>query len=286
MLSIYILGHNGYIGKNLFHFFKKKNIKVKGFSSREQNLLAKNSIKFLQSKIKNNSILIICSAIKSTVSNKFDTLTLNNKIIENIAKGIVGKKLKKVIYISSCAIYGVDINHRSINELCAEKPDTFYSISKFYAEKLLKLVVPEKNLIFIRPTIVYGHNEPVYQSSPSGFLKLLHKKKPINIWGDGTEIRNFIFIDDLVLKIYQILKNNFCGKIILSGENSSYLNIIKIIKKTLIKKIVFHSKKRTKKKINKTYKSLFEKNLFKNFKITKISEGLEIILKKDYGYDL
>lgn len=73
---------------------------------------------------------------------------------------------------------------------------------------------------------------------------------------------------------------------ILSGENSSYLNIIKIIKKTLTKKIVFNSKKRTKKKINKTYKSLFEKKLFKNFKITKISEGLEIILKKDYGYDL
>ena len=236
MSNIFILGHKGYVGKNIYKFLKEKKLNVTGFSSKENNLLSKNSVKFLKSKIKKDSVLIICAAIKSTVSSELNSLILNNKIIENIVKGIKKKKLKKVIYFSSCAVYGVNVNHKRFSESDKLNPDTYYSVSKFYAEKLLKLVIPAKNLLIVRPTIVYGPNEPIYQSSPSGYIKKIFKKDKINIWGDGSEIRNFIYIDDLVLKIFKLISKGIFGEIILTGVNTSYYKIIQILEKILKKK--------------------------------------------------
>ena len=286
MTNIIILGHKGYVGKNIFNFLKKKKLNVKGFSSKEVNLISKKSINFLKRNVKKNSILIICAAIKSTISNEMSSLILNNKIIENITLGIKNKKLKKVIYFSSCAVYGVHSKHSKLNENHKFNPDTYYSLSKFYSEKLLKLFVPKENLLIVRPTIVYGPNEQVYQSSPSGYVNNFFKKKNIFIWGDGSEVRNFIYIDDLVIKIFNLIKKNIFGEIILTGENISYIKIIQTLERLLNKKGKIIKRKRTKKKINKTYLSIYEKKLLNNFKVTSIIEGSKKIIKSFYKYEL
>ena len=73
------------------------------------------------------------------------------------------------------------------------------------------------------------------------FIKLLEKKKLLNYFGNGEEMRDHIFIDDLVYLIAQITFKNFRGIINLvtgSGitfkqianaykENYKNLNIIK-----------------------------------------------------------
>lgn len=286
MTNIIILGHRGYVGKNIFNFLKKKRFNIKGFSSKEVNLISKKSISFLQKNVKKDSILIICAAIKSTISNEMSSLVDNNKIIENITAGIKNKKLKKVIYFSSCAIYGVHCKHSKLNEHYKFNPDTYYSLSKFYSENLLKLFVPKENLLIVRPTIVYGPNEQIYQGSPSGYINNFFKNKIISIWGDGSEVRNFIFIDDLVIKIFKLIKKNIFGEIILTGKNISYIKIIQSVKRLLKKKTKIIKKKRTKKKINKTYMSIYEKKFFNNFKTTSILEGSKKIIKSLYKYEL
>ena len=64
-----------------------------------------------------------------------------------------------------------------------------------------------KKLLILRPSIVYGPGENIIAGSPSGFLKqIMNKKKKISLWGDGSEIRDFLYIDDLVNVIIQGIK--------------------------------------------------------------------------------
>ena len=70
MKKIIVLGHTGFIGKNVFVALKKKYqknkiIHLRGLSSGQVDLTNKSSIKKLKREIANNSIIIICSAIKS-----------------------------------------------------------------------------------------------------------------------------------------------------------------------------------------------------------------------------
>ena len=66
---IIILGHTGYIGKNLFLNLKKIKKKnkfiIKGISSKQIDLTKSNAIAKLKRTIKPNSTLVVCSAIKS-----------------------------------------------------------------------------------------------------------------------------------------------------------------------------------------------------------------------------
>ena len=69
-MNILVIGGTGFIGKNVFAALKKKYqknkiIHLKGLSTRRADLTNKSSIKKLKKEITNNSIIIICSAIKS-----------------------------------------------------------------------------------------------------------------------------------------------------------------------------------------------------------------------------
>ena len=149
MKKLLILGHSGYVGKFVYEFYRQKNksykkYEITGKSSKDINFLKKNSYLKLKKIINKKTTVIICTAIKSTLGNNIKTYTLNNKIIENICKGLSLTSPKKVIYLSSKAIYGVNNNHRNFHEESKIECDTFYSLTKFIAENLLNKVVKKK----------------------------------------------------------------------------------------------------------------------------------------------
>ncbi len=287
MKKLLILGHSGYVGKFVYEFYRQKNksykkYEITGKSSKDINFLKKNSYLKLKKIINKKTTVIICTAIKSTLGNNIKTYTLNNKIIENICKGLSLTSPKKVIYLSSKAIYGVNNNHRNFHEESKIECDTFYSLTKFIAENLLNKVVKKKNLIIVRPSIVYGPREEIYQGSPSGYLKNVISNKPLHIWGSGKEIRNFIYINDLVKIINFLVHRNFSGVLNATGEHSTYIKIIRKIEKLSQKKSKVVSKIRTKKKVDKSYSNKKLLNLMPKFKFTPISAGIQKILNIDY----
>lgn len=290
MKKIIVLGHTGFIGKNVFVALKKKYqknkiIHLRGLSSGQADLTNKSSIKKLKREIANNSIIIICSAIKSNYGNSLEILKKNVRMIENIASSILGKSIKKIIYLSSNAVYGVYKNHKLINEKAQISTDTYYSVSKYISEEILKLALGEKNkkkIIILRPTIVYGANEGLTAGSPSGFLKLLKNKKKISIWGNGSEIREFLYVEDLTKIIVKLISKNFSGILNVGGLPSSYFNLIKKISKILKTKPNLNNKKRTVPKVNKTYSKKLIKKIFPNIKLTSIESGIHKTLRKEF----
>ena len=106
MKKIIVFGHTGFVGKSVFialkqKYYKNKIIYLKGLSSKQADLTNKSSIKKLKKEITHESIIIICSAIKSNYGNSLEILKKNIRMIENIASSIIGKNIKKIIYLSS-----------------------------------------------------------------------------------------------------------------------------------------------------------------------------------------
>ena len=62
-----------------------------------------------------------------------------------------------------------------------------------------------KNLCIVRPTLVYGEGDPHNGYGPNRFIKLI-KKKPIELFGRGEELRDHVWIND-VSRLFKI--NNF-----------------------------------------------------------------------------
>ena len=166
-----------------------------------------------------------------------------------------------------------------INEKSLVLPDSLHGLMHYSREIMLKNII-NKKLCIIRPTLVYGKNDPHNGYGPNQFCKLMKKNKDINIFGKGEELRDHIYISDLSKLIYQCLINNYVGVInAVTGTAVSFYEIAKFFKNKN-NKIKIINIPRTQKMPHNGFR-LFDnkkiKKLFYNFHFTKIKVGLNRI---------
>jgi UDP-glucose 4-epimerase len=111
------------------------------------------------------------------------------------------KKCPKIIFVSTGgAIYGIPDCLPTPETACLS-PIGAYGISKLAFELYLALYRRQHGIdyLVLRPGNPYGEGQD--PSSSQGaigvFLGCLKKKKPIHIWGDGSAIRDYLYINDL-----------------------------------------------------------------------------------------
>jgi len=286
MSKLIILGHTGYVGKNIFDYFSnvKRFESIKGFSSKEIDLRNKKNYHILKKEITTDTSLIICAAIKSDNGNSLETFGDNIRIAENIALLLEEFNFQKIIVFSSNSVYGVYHKNKIINENTLPVLDTYYGLAKYMTENLFILSANKYNsdkLVILRPSTIYGPGELIIPHTPSGFLKIYLSDKTVTLWGDGSELREFAFIDDIVRFVRLILDSDFSGIInIGGGEPRSYADALEIIKKLLNRNIKINSKKRTTEPVNKIYDISLVKALFPHFKYTVLEKGLKLTYEK------
>ena len=148
------------------------------------------------------------TSVSQSVANPKTTADIIVDGTVNVLKSCVKTNVKNIIFSSSAAVYG-----NSINTLLAENaqlsPLSSYGASKLVAEynllafsKLFGL-----NCISLRLFNVYGNG----QSSEAGvirkFLKNISKDVPIEIFGDGVQSRDFVYVSDVIQAFYCAIRN-------------------------------------------------------------------------------
>jgi UDP-glucose 4-epimerase len=109
--------------------------------------------------------------------------------------------IKRFIYSSSSAIFG-EADHLPINEDHPPNPLSFYAVSKLTAEKYVRLSAGLLSIptVSLRYFNVYG--TPMEDSEYTGvisiFMRRLEESRPLVIYGDGTQVRDFVHVDDVV----------------------------------------------------------------------------------------
>ncbi|SDF28377.1 UDP-glucose 4-epimerase [Fontibacillus panacisegetis] len=119
----------------------------------------------------------------------------------NIMQACVRASVRKIIYASSCAVYG-DLDSPLIDEQDPIKPLSFYGLSKLTPESYLRIFHELYGLEYtvLRYANVYGPRQ-----TPKGeggvvsiFMDRIRKGLPLVIFGDGEQTRDFIYVKDVV----------------------------------------------------------------------------------------
>ena len=215
-MKLIVTGGAGFIGSHLTKYLIKKGHNVSVIDSLRRGSFE--NLKEMEDKIDFQKIDILdYDAMKSVVKN-------TDGIFHQAALGSVPQSFKepeeyrrvnavgtenvlklakefgfKVVYASSSSVYG-NQNKFPIKEDAAKKPLNPYGQSKLeaerFAEKYSQLGV---NVIGLRYFNVFGIGQnPNYAGVIPKFIEqLIHHKPPI-IYGDGNQLRNFTFVDDVV----------------------------------------------------------------------------------------
>lgn len=109
-------------------------------------------------------------------------------------------RLKKIIYLSTVDVYE---DAKLISELTVLNPATLYGMSKLYCEKMISSFCENVNIKsqILRIGHVYGPGEEKYKKLLPIAIKNILNNREIELWGDGSDLRSFIYINDLIAAI-------------------------------------------------------------------------------------
>ena len=271
---IAIIGSSGIISLNLQKKLKENKLKFVTFGRKELDLKKKLSYKILNKKIKNQDIIIFISAEAPAKNMK---MFFNNiKICDNFCKALNDKKISKLIYISSDAVYS-DID-KKISEKSKTLPGSIHGMMHLTREINLRMNFKDK-LCILRPTLIYGPGDTHYGYGPNRFINLAKKNKDIYLFGKGEERRDHIYIDDLINILFECIKSNKFGIFnIASGKVNSFNKIAKMIVSLTNSKSKIFNTKRVGLMPHNGYRpfnaSLIKKN-FKKVKLNTIKDGIK-----------
>lgn len=132
----------------------------------------------------------------------------------------------KIVYSSSTAVYG---NHNStIFENSSFNNPTLYGLSKLAAESILKF---HPDFQIVRFSSIYGKGMNSKTFLPK-VIEEAKKNKKITIFGDGSRLQDYLYIDDAIAYLIAASKNKESGIYLgVYGKSYSNTDLAKIIQK-------------------------------------------------------
>lgn len=177
-----------------------------------------------------NSISNGLPFVKTNVEGTFNMLEVARKI----------PNLKKFIQISTDEVYG-DMESRNImeaNENTSLEPSSYYSATKAAADHLVESAGRTYGLPYLitRTCNNYGVNQHHEKFLPT-IAKSIKEDKPIPLYGDGKQMREWIWVEDNVQLIYDLMISQNGIWNIGSGDTWTNRSIVQQIGVILNKKV-------------------------------------------------
>ncbi|MCX6150433.1 MAG: NAD-dependent epimerase/dehydratase family protein [Ignavibacteriales bacterium] len=267
-VKVVITGGAGFIGSHIAEYWMKENASVhiiddlrSGF---KRNIPQSSFVKFYQGSITDKKLvekvvegadyifnLAALVSVPESIIKPKECIEINVIGLLNILDAAKAAGVKKVVHSSSAAVYG-DNSESPKFIFMKPQPKTPYGITKLDGEYYCQMYFENFGLrtTSLRYFNVFGPRQDPksqYAAAIPIFINKALKNDPIEIFGDGEQTRDFVFVKDVVFANVLAAQNEiFNGTLnIANGSSISILEIAKlIIKETNSKsKIVFKSER-------------------------------------------
>jgi len=139
------------------------------------------------------------AGVRASWGSSFEVYTRNNVLAtQRLLEACVAARVPKVIYASSSSVYG-DQDELPLREDMAPRPRSPYGVTKLAGEHLCGLYHANHGLdtVSLRFFTVYGPRQRPDMAFHK-FIKAMLGGREIVIYGDGTQTRDFTYVDDIV----------------------------------------------------------------------------------------
>lgn len=231
MQNILFIGGAGFIGSNIIHRLLEKsqayNVFVVEPSFANVSRLDGLNIKIIRGELSNLDVMrLLLDAYKIDIVVHLVSTIIPGSDFENykreyqtvifptieIMQVCAQRHIRFIYFSSGGTVYGNRTDAGKFVETDPMAPISYYGWSKQMMENSIHYVHRTEGLeyLIVRPSNPYGHGQNVYakQGLIAVSIGKILSREPIQVWGDGSNIRDYIYIDDLDDVICQLIMNN------------------------------------------------------------------------------
>ena len=215
---VVVLGSSGFIGGAILNILRKQNIEVLSLSRSEVDLLNPEAATVLIGALNPDDVLVFVSA--RAPCKDLDMLIENSKMAKAVCDALKSQPVSHVVYISSDAVYG-DSDKPMTEDSCVA-PSSTHGVMHLAREIGLQQDYSGP-LAIVRPTLVYGLNDPHNGYGPNRFRRLAAEGKEIVLFGEGEERRDHVDVEDIAELVLRIIRRKSEGIVnAVSGDVVSF----------------------------------------------------------------
>ena len=222
---IYIAGHNGMVGSAIWRTLTKKGyLNLVGASSKELDLRKQKEVRDYIKKIKPDVIIDAAAKVGGILANNnfpYQFLMDNMQIQNNLINEALSLGVDKFIFLGSSCVYP-KLAPQPLKEDCLltsslEPTNEWYALAKITGIKACEAIRKQfgKDFVSLMPTNLYGTHDNFDLNSSHvlpAMIRKFHEAKENNngeviLWGTGTPMREFLFVDDMAEAVVFALEN-------------------------------------------------------------------------------
>lgn len=178
-------------------------------------------------------VLHLASTTVPSTSNLDPARDVSSNLIDSLAliAAMRERGLRRIVFFSSGGtVYG-NPDHLPVSENHPLRPISSYGVVKAAIEQYLLMYrqLGDLDPLILRPSNPYGPRQVA--SGRQGFiataLACAREDRPLQIWGDGGAVRDYLYIDDLVALVARAVNGSACG-VYNAGSGTGYsLNAVR-----------------------------------------------------------
>lgn len=245
--KIYVAGHKGMVGSAIVRELQKQgytNIITKTHS--ELDLCRQEEVEKFFEKEKPEYVFLAAAKVGGIIANQealadfmYDNMILEMNVIHSAWKN----GCKKLEFLGSSCIYPkmapqpMKEEYLLTSEL--EKTNEAYALAKISGLKYCEYLNRQygTDYISVMPTNLYGPNDnyhPTHSHVLPALIRRFHEAKEQGLkevicWGDGTPLREFLYVDDLA-NLCVFLMNNYSGNETVNAGTGKEISIMELTK--------------------------------------------------------
>jgi len=223
--KIYIAGHKGMVGSAIWRELESLGYKkLIGLNSRDLDLKNQKAVKAFYEIEKPEIVIDAAARVGGILANNdfpYNFIMENMQIQNNLIDGALKSGVEKFIFLGSSCIYPKFANQPLREEYLLtdslEPTNEWYAIAKISGVKSCQAIRKQykKDFVSLMPTNLYGTHDNFDLDTSHvlpAMIRKFHNAKlkgniAVNLWGSGTPMREFLFVDDMASAVVFALEN-------------------------------------------------------------------------------
>ncbi|MDP4806775.1 MAG: GDP-L-fucose synthase [Crocinitomicaceae bacterium] len=223
--KIYIAGHRGMVGSAIWRTLTQKGYtNLIGQTSQELDLRTQQAVKDFYAAQKPDVVIDAAARVGGILANNdypYQFLMENMQIQNNLIDGAFQQGIDKFIFLGSSCIYPKfapqPLKEEYLLTNSLEPTNEWYAVAKITGVKACEAIRKQfnKDYVSLMPTNLYGHYDNFDLETSHvlpAMIRKFHEAKnnhnaPVTLWGSGTPMREFLFVDDMAEAVVYALEN-------------------------------------------------------------------------------
>lgn len=227
---VLVLGHSGFIGRSLTALLTRQGNEVLGFSSAQLDLRDPAAFATLDPLMGADTTMFVCAALTPDRGATLDACLDHISMTANLARYLSQRTARKVVLVSSDAVY--PMVEPPVDEDTPVSPVGAYPVAKYTSERLMEMGAAPGNipLLIVRPTAVFGPGDTHNSYGPNRFVRTAVADRAVRLFGQGEELRDHLFVDDLVRILCDLGTTDTTGILnVATGTSRTFGSIVEVL---------------------------------------------------------